>query len=298
MGSAHDKFVKKYNREPNAQELAEYKAKLAAKKEKKAREAEASTAGASSSAAPAAEVVAAPSEGGAKVTKKRKRAVDAIAPADECARFRTAFEAASRAVAVSAAIAISRGEGAAMDEETFAGLWDQVRANAGQLLTDSEGALSAMQLDDPEREQIVAALRETLAPALQPTDELLAECRAKAPKAKRVKKAAAPKAVPGVRKPNVKADVLQQALTKLAAFNFDLMDAIGSTSAAHLTADECRQLAIEKVRGAACPAVFTRVRPPARDHLRSRPAHPAYSRARPSEGAGRRPSHFPRTMCP
>lgn len=252
------KFVEKYQREPTAEELATFKAKLEKKAAKKERKKEQAPAGAATVESPAAAAVATPSpaapSGGKQAGSKRKRAE--VAPsaalfASPAGLGRTASKSFVTSMAALSK-AVDKGAAAsAIPDAAFEAAWESHKAGAEALLDQFESSLPA-RLTEEQRGALLQPYRERLGLSLTAPEAVLERCRRKHAAAEKVKAdARAAKAATRPPKPpkeHALNETLRDAgLEILKRFEWDVMTACeGAAAKGYLSNDHLKHLAIYK----------------------------------------------------
>ena len=250
-----EKLKEKLGREPTEEEVSQARDQKRLKKAAKA--AAALEAGLPSVALvkPVQPPAPVPAADGASPPIKAKRKRNHPSDGDMITR---ALSAAADAAASSRGIAVAVGNesrsSALIPEGKFSDAWEAQRSAAERFWAEASTALDRLRdggLHDDAYQLLLSDLRDDLMLARTESSAVIAACKAKLPKPKKVKgsgtQAKATKVGSGRgRAPAVKPDVLDRALMKIKAFDYDLFDATSGKGAAYLNLEELKQLTIQK----------------------------------------------------
>jgi len=174
--------------------------------------------------------------------KKAKRAP----PVDAFSIRQTNWALVAGAHAVAEAVGKSHSKGGLLTDKAFINSWDDYRATCLALRDEFEVAIEAMPDDEGRlskrgRKMALLCARKLLALPCQPSADVLASAVSN-------RKAAKPtRTTPGSsRKIQIKQELLAGALKKLAGYKYDLFDAASGSGHAYLSADELKQLVLDK----------------------------------------------------
>jgi len=147
---------------------------------------------------------------------------------------------------VAEAVGKSHSKGGLLTDKAFINSWDDYRATCLALRDEFEVAIEAMPDDEGRlskrgRKMALLCARKLLALPCQPSADVLASAVSN-------RKAAKPtRTTPGSsRKIQIKQELLAGALKKLAGYKYDLFDAASGSGHAYLSADELKQLVLDK----------------------------------------------------